>query len=57
MSRRDDMIEIFTKAYDDKRKEIGRGIAPPGTKVGAGIDALAEAGYLNTKEPTDGYEI
>jgi len=37
---REALIEVLTEAWEAKRKEIGRGIAPKGTKVGAGIDAV-----------------
>jgi hypothetical protein len=46
-STREEAIRIFTEAWEAKRAEIGRGIAPKGTKVGAGIDALAEAGLID----------
>lgn len=44
---REQLIEIFTIAWEAKRKEIGRGIADKGTKVGAGLDAVfAELGVI-----------
>jgi hypothetical protein len=40
---RSKLIEVFTEAWEAKRREIGRGIAPKGTKTGAGIDAVLAA--------------
>jgi len=42
---RGEAVRIFTEAWEAKRAEIGRGNAPAGTKVGAGIDALIAAGW------------
>ena len=39
----DEMVAVFTAAWEAKRKEIGRGIAPAGTKVRAGLEAVLEA--------------
>lgn len=33
------MVGAFTEAWEAKRKEIGRGIAPKGTKTAAGLIA------------------
>lgn len=33
-------VDVFVEAWEKKRKEIGRGIAAPGTKVRAGLFAV-----------------
>jgi hypothetical protein len=35
-----EMIDAFTEAWEAKREEIGRGIAPAGTKTRAGLEAV-----------------
>lgn len=36
----DEHVRLFTEAWEAKRKEIGRGIAPKGTKTRAGLAAV-----------------
>lgn len=39
----DEHVRLFTEAWEAKRKEIGRGIAPKGTKTRAGLRAVFES--------------
>ena len=36
----DEMIAAYAEAWEAKRKEIGRGIAEPGTKTRAALEAV-----------------
>lgn len=47
----DEMVAAYAEAWEAKRKEIGRGIAAPGTKTRAGLEAvfaLLESGELES---------
>lgn len=38
-------VDAYIEAWEAERKKIGRGIAPPGTKVRAGLAAALEVLY------------
>ena len=38
-------VDAYVEAWEAKRKEIGRGIAEPGTKVRAGLSATLKLLY------------
>lgn len=39
----DEMVAAYAEAWEAKRKEIGRGIAAPGTKTRAGLEVAIAA--------------
>jgi hypothetical protein len=47
MGKRDEAIRVFTEAWEAKADQLGDTPAPKGTKVGAGIDALAAEGLID----------
>lgn len=44
-----ELVDVFTAAWEAKRNEIGRGIPPKGTKVRAGLAAVLDV--LESRKP------
>lgn len=49
-----EVVDAYTTAWKAKQKEIGRGIAPAGTKVRAGLTATFDA--MGLEEFFDAYD-